>query len=651
MTEFSEKAKRVAMALGGSADPNRCVKAMVDLIDERARAVAEQVLQEYAGTADPKTRIQDELRDELLQRNLEIAAGRTENDRLRRDRDALKARLAAMRKQFAISSTQREKELDARVAELEAQEDQWRFSCDVWKENIRRWQAYAKRLEAAIRDLVSNVPWDSEMGNTAVKNASAEVERGPGGEQFADAAAHDRVHEHNRCSTNVSKDACEEAAATASEPDRDFVDGNPPKDERRNAQPVSQAKVELEALRQRLEHTDASVVLAEQRESGQSVGHPDVGRHIDDVLTEKAGSSYVSEVHDDGVEKLKVLQSKLAHLERKSEHFNKEAVAAGHFPLHNGPDGPVHADDKQVGWRMGPDDQVWRCNRCGREQNSDDKSYCCVEEAELVTTIRHAPGRQLDADAAVLDATTNGPRAGGLVEAAKEHWQERGGNALIQGSERPTPPTVHDLETDEPEESPPTNVPRTAEFGTLADLTLGLYRIYWKSGGVSLAAVGQTENGDRWLAPTNWVMPSARREAWSDVERVELIAKRGDLAGGERPEPEAAYPCDKCRKLRTEAEGGTTFTVCDACWDTEHPRSEVAVPDKPTARGFEEAKMRALEEPTLLDALAWIAVWECERAIKQAKRNEFAGWDACFKYCFQAVMTAWEKLTKEKSNG
>lgn len=26
------------------------------------------------------------------------------------------------------------------------------------------------------------------------------------------------------------------------------------------------------------------------------------------------------------------------------------------------------------------------------------------------------------------------------------------------------------------------------------------------------------------------------------------------------------YPCDKCNKLRTKAEGGTTFTVCEACW-------------------------------------------------------------------------------------
>lgn len=30
------------------------------------------------------------------------------------------------------------------------------------------------------------------------------------------------------------------------------------------------------------------------------------------------------------------------------------------------------------------------------------------------------------------------------------------------------------------------------------------------------------------------------------------------------------YPCDRCGKLRSKAEGGTIFTVCDACWDALH---------------------------------------------------------------------------------
>ena len=29
------------------------------------------------------------------------------------------------------------------------------------------------------------------------------------------------------------------------------------------------------------------------------------------------------------------------------------------------------------------------------------------------------------------------------------------------------------------------------------------------------------------------------------------------------------YPCEKCGKPRTKAQGGTTFTVCDECWDKD----------------------------------------------------------------------------------
>ncbi len=36
-------------------------------------------------------------------------------------------------------------------------------------------------------------------------------------------------------------------------------------------------------------------------------------------------------------------------------------------------------------------------------------------------------------------------------------------------------------------------------------LSSGLYEIYWKNGGSSLASVGQDENGSMWFAPTNWV--------------------------------------------------------------------------------------------------------------------------------------------------
>lgn len=65
-----------------------------------------------------------------------------------------------------------------------------------------------------------------------------------------------------------------------------------------------------------------------------------------------------------------------------------------------------------------------------------------------------------------------------------------------------------------------------------------------------------------------------------------------------------------------------------------------------------DATARACQEPTLVDALSWIAVWESERAIEQARKffetgvatgSNGAGWDTCFRFCFQQVMDAWEK--------
>lgn len=61
-------------------------------------------------------------------------------------------------------------------------------------------------------------------------------------------------------------------------------------------------------------------------------------------------------------------------------------------------------------------------------------------------------------------------------------------------------------------------------------LNYGLYRIYWKEGGYSLAAVGVLHNGDRWLAPTNWTSSHAGGVSfsgrwWKKVLRVELIEK------------------------------------------------------------------------------------------------------------------------------
>lgn len=42
------------------------------------------------------------------------------------------------------------------------------------------------------------------------------------------------------------------------------------------------------------------------------------------------------------------------------------------------------------------------------------------------------------------------------------------------------------------------------------------------------------------------------------------------VEGEPPPDSERIYPCIYCNTMRTKAEGGTTFTVCDECWGKHH---------------------------------------------------------------------------------
>jgi hypothetical protein len=53
---------------------------------------------------------------------------------------------------------------------------------------------------------------------------------------------------------------------------------------------------------------------------------------------------------------------------------------------------------------------------------------------------------------------------------------------------------------------------------------------------------------------------------------------------------EPKYPCEMCGKLRTKDEGGTTFTVCDECWDKTYKNPQTSY--KP----FPEQKVREVLE-------------------------------------------------------
>ncbi len=66
------------------------------------------------------------------------------------------------------------------------------------------------------------------------------------------------------------------------------------------------------------------------------------------------------------------------------------------------------------------------------------------------------------------------------------------------------------------------------------DVHHGLYRLFWKEGGSSLAAVGSDRAGRRWYAPENWIeVPSFD---WRPVKSVKRLYPKtysmADLAEG-----------------------------------------------------------------------------------------------------------------------
>jgi len=57
----------------------------------------------------------------------------------------------------------------------------------------------------------------------------------------------------------------------------------------------------------------------------------------------------------------------------------------------------------------------------------------------------------------------------------------------------------------------------------IAKVKIGLYHVFWKDGGSSLASVGMTKDGGKWLAPINWVAPTENQDHWKLVDRLQLI--------------------------------------------------------------------------------------------------------------------------------
>lgn len=51
---------------------------------------------------------------------------------------------------------------------------------------------------------------------------------------------------------------------------------------------------------------------------------------------------------------------------------------------------------------------------------------------------------------------------------------------------------------------------------------------------------------------------------------------------------DAIYPCANCGTMRAKDQGGTIFTVCDACWDTHWGNDTPPPPERDHAAGMGE---------------------------------------------------------------
>lgn len=73
--------------------------------------------------------------------------------------------------------------------------------------------------------------------------------------------------------------------------------------------------------------------------------------------------------------------------------------------------------------------------------------------------------------------------------------------------------------------------PNTYVGEDMKNCELGLYEVFWKSGGSSIASIGNMHNGVRWVAPTNWTSESDPTGRLDD-KMIDSIERTVLLYGG-----------------------------------------------------------------------------------------------------------------------
>ena len=92
------------------------------------------------------------------------------------------------------------------------------------------------------------------------------------------------------------------------------------------------------------------------------------------------------------------------------------------------------------------------------------------------------------------------------------------------------------------------------------------------------------------------------KEYYAPLEMEQSLSVNKDVEVDE----ERIYPCLKCSKLRTKAEGGTTFSVCEDCWDKEQPKVEDNSWDEVRKNYFNYVADCRLKGITYLDLFKWL---------------------------------------------
>lgn len=106
----------------------------------------------------------------------------------------------------------------------------------------------------------------------------------------------------------------------------------------------------------------------------------------------------------------------------------------------------------------------------------------------------------------------------------------------------------------------------------IRDINPGLYKIYWKSGGSSLATIGLTVFGNYWFAPSNWTSGIPSME-WGLIKAVEPIKTENTGLLGICPKCNKNFTIQIGHTIKPDFDGeklimlGKVFIRCPHCKD------------------------------------------------------------------------------------